>query len=99
MTRFSQKHYNSIGGPGARGPGGLLGRIFAFVTGLVVLIASLFVGAVFIAALVGFALIVGAVLALRVWWIRRQMEKQMRETGDLEAEYTVITEERRREKR
>lgn len=97
MTRFSQKHYSYISGPGGNGPGGFFGRLVAFVVGLAALVVSLFVGAVVIAVLVGFVLIVGAALALRVWWVKRQMQRHAREHGDLEAEYTVIAEERRRD--
>ena len=92
MSGFSQKHYNLP--PNGRGPGGLLGRIAAFVIGIGALLLSLFVGAVFIAALFGFMLIVGAIIAIRVWWLKRRMRQQAAETGDIEAEYTVITEEK-----
>ena len=77
-------------------PAGLFGRIVAFVVGLGVLFVSLFVGAVFIAVFVGFAMIVSIAVAGRMWWLRRKMQQHAREHGDIEAEYTVITEERRR---
>ena len=92
MSGFSQKHYSLP--PGGGGPGGLLARIVAFVIAVGALVLSLFVGAVFLAALFGFVLIVAAVVAVRVWWLKRRMEKHARENGDIEAEYTVITEEK-----
>ena len=93
MTRFSQYDYKS--GP-ASGPAGFLGRVLAFIVGLGVLIVSVFVGAVFMAAIVGIVLIIAAVFAVRIWWIRRKMERYQREHGDLSAEYTVV-EERHKE--
>ena len=92
MSGFSQKHYSLP--PNNSGPGGLLGRIVAFIIGVGVLIVSLFVGAVFMAALVGFVLVIGSILAVRVWWLKRRMQQQAREHGDIEAEYTVVTEEK-----
>jgi len=84
---MQQKHYIFLE---RAAPRSLLGRVVAFIVGLGVLVVSLFVGAVFISALIGFVLIMGIVLAVRVWWVRRQMERYAREHGDLEAEYTVI---------
>ena len=92
MSGFSQKH-DSLP-PGKGGPGGLVGRIVAFVIAVGALVLSFFVGALFLAALVGLMLIAGAVIAIRVWWLKRRMQQQARESGDIEAEYTVITEEK-----
>lgn len=91
MSEFSQKRYNL---PPGGGPGGLLGRIAAFVIGIGALVVSLVVGAVFIAALFGFLLIVATVIGIRVWWLKRRVERHARESGDIEAEYTVITEDK-----
>jgi len=71
-------------------PGGLLGRIVAFIVGLGVLLISLFLGFVFIAFVAGFVLLVGAFIAGRVWWLKRQMRAYEDEHGDIDAEYTVI---------
>ncbi len=54
---------------------------------------AVFLGAVFLAAFVGLVLIAMVVVTVRMWWIRRQMEKYAAEHGDLEAEYTVIRED------
>jgi TRAP-type C4-dicarboxylate transport system permease large subunit len=93
MSRFSQNRYSSNSNLGMQPPGGLLGRIVAFVIGAVVLAAAVFVGAVFLAGIVGIALIVGCIVMLRVWWLKRQMQKYAEQHGDLDAEYTVVTEE------
>jgi len=77
--------------PGSGGqPGGLLGRIVAFIVGLGVLFVSLFLGFVFIAFIAGFVLVIGLVIAGRVWWLKRKMRAYQRQHGDIEAEYTVI---------
>jgi predicted lipid-binding transport protein (Tim44 family) len=73
-----------------RPPGGLLGRIVAFIVGLGVLVVSLFLGFVFIAFVAGFVLLVGLFIAGRVWWLKRQMRAYEKEHGDINAEYTVI---------
>ena len=92
MRRTSQIYYTS--GPSNQ-PGGWLGRIIAFVVGVIVLAVSVFLGAVFIAGAIGLILIGGVIFALRVWWLRRKMEQYQREHGDLDAEYTEAFEERR----
>lgn len=80
---------------GGEPPGGLAGRIVAFVLGLIVLTVAVFVGAIFIAGIVGLVLIGGVLFALRVWWLKRKMQRYAEEHGDLRAEYTVVQEERR----
>ncbi len=97
MRQYSQKNYTSLTGGPTAGPAGLIGRVIAFIVGMGAFVVSLFVGAVFIAAIVGFVLLVGIGLAVRVWWIRRRMERYAREHGDLEAEYTVVSTPRHRD--
>ena len=92
MPRFSQIRYSS--GPNSPyGGGSFLGRLIAAIVGIIVLGVSVFLGAVFIAAVIGLMLIGGLVVALRVWWLKRQMARHQAEHGDLEAEYTVVQEE------
>ncbi len=88
MGGFSQQGYNA-------GPGSLIGRIVAFAVGAGVLAISVFVGAVFLAAIVGLVLILGLVFTVRVWWLRRKMERYAAEHGDIEGEYTVVRKETR----
>ncbi|MEJ2139833.1 MAG: hypothetical protein P8Y61_10365 [Gammaproteobacteria bacterium] len=89
MRRSYQNRYISYNSNTGQGPG-LIARIVAFALGIVVFGAAVFVGAVFIAGLVGLILIGAVVIMIRVWWLRRQMERYAREHGDLSAEYTVI---------
>ena len=95
MTRFSQFRYRTGIPAGGSPPGGVLGRVVAFVLGLIVLAASVFVGAIFIAGLLGLLLIGGLLFAVRIWWLKRKMQRYAEEHGDLSAEYTVVQEERR----
>jgi predicted membrane metal-binding protein len=64
---------------------GLLCRVCFGALGLVVLVAAFF--------FVGLALATGAVfaaiLALRWWWLRRKLARELR-TGTVEGEYRVI---------
>jgi len=75
----------------------LLTRIVAFVVGTVVLAAAIFLGAVFIAAVVGLLLIVSLTVMVRLWWLRREAERYHKEHGDLDAEYTVMDETDKRD--
>lgn len=93
MRRSSQTYY--IQSP-AGGAGSLLARVVAFVVGATVLAVAIFVGAVVLVAFIGLVLIGGVMFMARLWWIRRKLEQHAREHGDLEAEYVVIEDERRR---
>ncbi|MDP6436817.1 MAG: hypothetical protein QF790_04830 [Gammaproteobacteria bacterium] len=95
MPRFSQIRFEpgQKGGPGFSG--NPIGRAIAFIIGLVAFVISIFLGAIFIAGIVGLMLIGGAVFALRMWWIRRKMAQHARKHGDLEAEYSVVREDDR----
>jgi hypothetical protein len=73
----------------------VLGRAVAFVLGIIVLAVSIFVGAVFFTALLGLILILAVIFMLRVWWLKRKMQRYTQEHGDLDAEYTVIREDHR----
>ena len=93
MSRFSQFRYSSGLNSGSAQPGSVLGRVVAFVVGIIVLAVSIFVGAVFFTALLGIILILAFIFMLRVWWLKRKMQRYTQEHGDLDAEYTVIREE------
>ena len=64
---------------------GLLERILFFALGLVVLVAAFF--------FIGIALIAGAILGgiflIRLWWIKRKMQRAEQDTY-VEGEYTVV---------
>lgn len=70
-----------ITGPG-QGPGrppGLLARILLSIVAVAALVVAAFLGAFFFLAALGFFLVASVVLAVRIWWARRQMEKAMRD--------------------
>lgn len=67
-------------GPG-QGPGkppGLLARILLSIVAVVVLVSAAFLGAVFFLAALGFFIVGSIVVAVRLWWLRRQIEAAMR---------------------
>ena len=90
MTDSSQFSYsNRVAGlPG----GSLLGRLAAMILGIGALGIAIFLGAIFLAVVVGLVLVVGTILSIRVWWLKRKMQQYMREHGDLEAEYVEVHE-------
>ena len=92
MTDFSKDRNDDFRGGGQQ-TGGLVGRIIALLVGCLVFSAAVVVGAVFLAGLVGLLVIGGLVFTLRVWWIRRQMDKMAKSSGDIEGQYTVIRDE------
>jgi predicted lipid-binding transport protein (Tim44 family) len=97
MRRSSQIRYvslgsNSGGANGPQPPGGLFGRIIALIVGAVLFGVAVFLGAIFLAGFVGLLLIGSVIFILRIWWIKRKMERYARENSDLDAEYTVIQE-------
>jgi len=96
MARFSQFRYGFTPNSGPGQPGGLLSRIVAFIVGAIVLAASIFLGAIFFAALLGFVLIVAVVVMVRVWWLKRKMQSYAQQHGDIDAEYTVVMEDRQK---
>ena len=97
MRRSTQTRYISFG-PGPNSPGGgLLTRIVAFVVGAIVLAAAIFLGAIFIAGIVGLILIGSLVAMSRLWWLRRQAERYEENHGDINAEYTVVDEDKQRD--
>jgi len=93
MVRFSQIRYGSGPNSGSANP---VMRVIAALVGLIILGVSIFVGAIFVAGILGMAIIGGVALAIRGWLLRRKMETYAREHGDLEAEYTVIDEPTRK---
>lgn len=92
MSHSSKIRYVTFAGGGQQ-PGGLVARIIALLVGCLAFVAAVLVGAIFLAGLVGMLVIGGMVVTLRVWWLRRQMEKMAQTSGDIEGQYTVIREE------
>jgi hypothetical protein len=54
-------------------PGNPLTQILYMIGGAVLLIGAVVMGAVILAFVIGFALILGLVLWVRVWWLRRKL--------------------------
>ena len=72
-----------IGGPGGSGTGpgkppGLLARIFFSILAVILLVSAAFLGAMFFLAALGVFFFVSIVVAVRVWWARRQIQAAMR---------------------
>lgn len=100
------------GGPGQNGGTGIVARILLSMLAVVMLVSAAFLGAIFFLAALGLFVVGSLVLAVRIWWARRQIEKAMQE-GDatrgrperpgprgredvIEGEYLVVEETRRR---
>jgi hypothetical protein len=63
--------------PGSNGPPGLLARIFLTIMAVLLLAAAAFLGAIFFLAALGVFVAASTVLAVRIWWAKRQLEKAM----------------------
>jgi hypothetical protein len=68
-------------GPGQQGGPGILGRILLSIVAVVMLVAAAFLGAIFFLAALGVFVAGSLLLAVRIWWARRQIEKAMKQ-GD-----------------
>ncbi len=77
---------------------GPIAQALALITTLVVLAASIVLGAFLIAAIIGFAFVLGLAAWLRLWWLSRKAPPAPgRATGEvIEAEYRVVREARTR---
>ncbi len=71
-------------------PRSFLMQLLGFVVGLVVLGVSLVLGAFVLAALLGFALILAVAAAIRLWWLRRQINADAANDEYIDAEYKVV---------
>lgn len=91
-------------GPGGNGGPGLVARILLSIGAVIMLVSAAFLGAIFFLAALGFFVVAMLVLAVRIWWARRQLEKAMRSgaapgqprrgsgrrDGVIEGEYRVV---------
>ena len=71
-------------------PRSFLMQLAGFVVGLVVLGVSFLLGAFLLAALLGFGLILAVVVAIRLWWVRRQLNVAAANDEYIDAEYKVV---------
>lgn len=77
-------------------------QILYFLVGSVLLIGAVLMGAVILAFVFGFAVILGLIIYVRVWWLKRKFARsgrkppgepsQSSESELIEVEYTVIDE-------
>lgn len=73
-------------------------QIAGLIVGAVVTVGAILVGAVVLSFAIGFAVLAGLVLLVRVWWLRRRMERaagpgSRRPTGEIAGvEYTIVKE-------
>ncbi len=77
-------------------------QLAGLVVGAVVAVGAVLLGAVVLAFILGFAVIAGLILYVRLWWMRRQLRQRRpgprgRGGGDppgeiVEVEYTVVEE-------
>ena len=77
-------------------------QVLYFLIGGVLLIGAVIIGGVILAFVFGFAVILGIVIYLRVWWLKRKFAKSGRASGTgprnssteevIEVEYTVVEE-------
>ncbi|HRP35792.1 MAG TPA: hypothetical protein PLI48_07920 [Gammaproteobacteria bacterium] len=93
-------------GPGGHGGPGLVARILLSIGAVIMLVSAAFLGAIVFLAALGFFVVAMLVLAVRIWWARRQLEKALRSgrppgeggpgrhQGDIEGEYRVLDERR-----
>ena len=65
-------------------------QALGFVVGIVLFIGAVLLGGLVIAALMGFLLVAGLIIYVRVWWLTRKAGLRRREDSFVEAEYQVI---------
>ncbi|MDP7418787.1 MAG: hypothetical protein QF483_02780, partial [Gammaproteobacteria bacterium] len=71
-------------------------QLFGLVIGIILFIGAVLLGGVIIAALIGFLLVAGLILYIRIWWLTRkavrqqQQQQQQGQASFVEAEYQVI---------
>ncbi len=71
-------------------PRSFLMQLLGLIVGLVVLGVSLVLGAFVLAALFGFALMLAVAVAIRLWWVRRQINADAANDEYIDAEYKVV---------
>ena len=73
-------------------------QIVGLIVGALVTVAAVLLGAVVLSFVVGFAVLAGLVMFVRIWWLRRRMERAAGSAGRrpegeiVGVEYTVVKE-------
>ncbi|MAF82857.1 MAG: hypothetical protein QGH93_05505 [Gammaproteobacteria bacterium] len=66
-------------------------QALGLVIGIVLFIGAVLLGGLVIAALMGFLLVAGLILYVRIWWLTRKAgSQQQKEDSFVEAEYQVV---------
>ena len=71
-------------------PRSFFGQIIAFVVGLAVLAVSFVLGAFILATIFGFIMVVGLIVTVRLWWLKREAVDANRDDSVLDAEFSVV---------
>ena len=71
-------------------PRSFFGQIIAFVVGLAVLAVSFVLGAFILATIFGFIMVVGLIVTVRLWWLKREAVDAYRDDSVLDAEFSVV---------
>ena len=73
-------------------------QLAGLILGALVAVGAVLVGAVVLSFIIGFAVLAGLVLFVRLWWLRRRMQRSAggasgsRPGEIVEVEYTVVKE-------
>ena len=72
-------------------------QFVALIVAAIVAVGAVFLGAILLSLFLGLAVILGLVLYIRLWWLRRGLNKRdkgqsMRSGEFVEVEYTVVDE-------
>ena len=72
-------------------------QFVALVVAAIMAVGAIFLGAILLSLFLGLALIIGIVLYVRLWWLRRSLSKRTERPGArsgdfVEVEYTVVEE-------
>ncbi len=81
--------FNSMQGQRSTNP---IVQAFGLIIGIILFIAAVFIGGIVIAALLGFMLLAGLVIYMRIWWLTRKagLRQRREDKSFVEAEYEVI---------
>ncbi len=66
-------------------------RVLGLIVGIILFIGAVVLGGLVLAALIGFFLVAGLVIYVRIWWLTRKAGRRQQPADDsIEAEYQVI---------
>ena len=72
-------------------------QLLSLVVGVLLFVGAVFIGGIVLAGLLGFFLIAALTVAVRVWWLKRQLASQRQDDSFVEADYQVINTRTRRD--